>query len=73
MSPEYINANEPVYRYLVSYFLPELSDPNFRQASAQEIKQDERMTYCQHMAAWLLHEKHYDQILNHLKELYELA
>ena len=43
------------------------------QASAREIAQDERMTYCRHMAAWLLYEKHYNQILNHLKELYELA
>ena len=43
------------------------------QASAQEIAQDERMTYCRHMTVWLLHEKHYNQILDQLKELYELA
>ena len=69
MSPEYINMNEPIYRYLVSYFLPDLSDPNFRQASAQEIAQDERMTYCRHMTAWLLYEKNYNQIVNKLKAL----
>jgi len=63
MTPEYINSNEPVYRYLVTYFLPELSDPNFRQASAQEIAQDERMIYCRHMAAWLPHEKQYSKIV----------
>ena len=28
------------------------------QASAQEIAQDERMTYCRHMAAWLLHDEY---------------
>lgn len=69
MSPEYINANEPIYCYLVAYFLPDLSDPNFRQASAQEIEQDERMTYCRHMTAWLLHEKHYERILEKLSSL----
>lgn len=69
MSPEYINANEPIYRYLVAYFLPDLSDPHFRQDAAHEIEQDERMTYCRHMAAWLLHEKNYNQIVNKLKAL----
>ena len=39
------------------------------QASAREIAQDERMTYCRHMAAWLLHEKNYNQIVNKLKAL----
>ena len=61
MSPEYINSHEPVCSCLVTYFLPEPSDPNFRQASAQEIALDERMTYCRHMAAWFLHEKYYKQ------------
>lgn len=39
------------------------------QASAREIELDERMTYCRHMAAWLLHEKNYNQIVNKLKAL----
>lgn len=69
MSPEYINSHESIYSYLVSYFLPDLSDPHFRQDAAHEIEHDERMTYCRHMAAWLPHEKHYNQILNQLKEL----
>ena len=69
MSPEYINANEPIYRYLVAYFLPDLSDPHFRQDAAHEIEQDERMTYCRYMAAWLLHEKHYNRILKKLSSL----
>ena len=69
MSPEYINANEPIYCYLVAYFLPDLSDLKFRQTSAQEIEQDERMIYCRYMAAWLPHEKNYNQIVNKLKAL----
>ena len=58
MSQEYINANEPIYCYLVAYFLPDLSDPLFRQDAAHEIAQDERMTYCRHMTAWLLHDEY---------------
>jgi hypothetical protein len=66
MTPEYINAHEPIYSYLLSYFLPDLSDPYFRQVAAQEIEQDERMTYCRYMAAWLPHEPHYEEILNRI-------
>ena len=71
MTPEYINAHESIYNYLLTYFLPDLSDPNFRQDAAHEIEQNERMTYCRYMAAWLPHESHYDQILNKLKQLCE--
>ena len=66
MTPEYINAHEHIYSYLISYFLPELSDPYFRQDAAQEIEQDERMTYCCCMAAWLPHEPHYNEILKRI-------
>ena len=69
MSPEYINANEPIYCYLVAYFLHDLSDPHFRQDAAHEIEQDERMTYCCYMAAWFPHEKHYNRILEKLSSL----
>ena len=71
MTPEYINSDEPIYNYLLRYFLPDLSDPYFRQAVTQEIEQDERMTYCRYMAAWLPHESHYNEILNKLKQLCE--
>ena len=71
MTPEYINSHEPIYNYLLRYFLPDLSDPYFRQAVTQEIEQDERMTYCRYMAAWLPHESHYNEILNKLKQLCE--
>ena len=66
MTPEYINTHEPVYNYLIRYFLPDLSDPYFLQDAAQEIEQDERMTYCRYMAAWLPHEPHYDEILKRI-------
>ena len=55
MTGEYINAHDPIYNYLLHYFLPDFSDPYFRQDAAQEIEQDERMTYCRYMAAWLSH------------------
>ena len=71
MTAEYINSHESIYSYLIQYFLPDLSDPYFRQDAAQEIEQDERMTYCRYMAAWLPHEPRYDQILNKLKQLCE--
>ena len=54
------------YNYLFSYFLPDLSDPCFRQDAAQEIEQDERMTYCRYMAAWLPHEPYYHEILKQI-------
>ena len=66
MTPEYINSHESIYSYLLSYFLPDLSDPYFLQAAAQEIEQDERMTYCRYMAAWLPHEPYYHEILKQI-------
>lgn len=71
MTAEYIHSHEPIYSYLLSYFLPDLSDPYFRQDAAHEIEQDERMTYCCYMAAWLPHELYYNEILNKLKQLCE--
>ncbi len=71
MTAEYIDSHECIYSYLIRYFLPELSDPYFRQDASHEIEQDERMTYCRYMAAWLPHEPHYNQILYKLKQLCE--
>ena len=69
MTAEYIYTHESIYKYLLSYFLPDLSDHYFRQVAAQEIEQDERMTYCRYMAAWLPHEPYYKEILRNLKSL----
>ena len=66
ITPEYICTHDSIYGYLLRYFLPELSDPLFRQDAAQEIEQDERMTYCRYMAAWLPYQPHYQEILNQL-------
>ena len=66
MTAEYINAHESIYNYLIRYFLPDLSDPYFRQDATQEIEQDERMAYCRCMAAWLPHEPHYAEILKRI-------
>ena len=66
ITSEYINSHECVYSYLLSYFLPDLSDPDFRQDAAYEIEQDERKTYCRYMAVWLPHEPHYNEILKRI-------
>ena len=63
MIPEYINTHDYIYNYLLRYFLPELSDPHFRQEAAQEIEQNERITYCRYMAAWLPYQPHYQEII----------
>lgn len=73
MTAEYINAHESIYNYLIRYFLPDLSDPYFRQDATQEIEQDERMTYCRYMAAWLPHEQHYNEILNRIAGVAQCA
>lgn len=63
ITADYIYAHDSVYNYLVLYFLPELSNPLFRQDVAKEIAENERLAYCRHMAAWLPYEPHYDKIL----------
>ena len=63
ITPEYICTHDSIYSYLLRYFLPELSDPHFRQEAAQEIEQNERMTYCRYMAAWLPYQPHYREIM----------
>ena len=69
VTAEYIHDHNSIYNYLLRYFLPELSDPLFRQDAAQEIEENERMAYCRYMAAWLLYQPHYDQILQHLCDM----
>lgn len=63
ITADYIYAHDSVYNYLVLYFLPELSNPLFRQDVAKEIAENERLAYCRHMAVWLPYEPHYDKIL----------
>lgn len=66
MTAEYINTHDSTYNYLLRYFLPELSDPLFWQDGAQEIEENERLTYCRHMAAWLPYQRHYTEIIKRI-------
>ena len=64
-------ANDNVFTFLVYYYLDQISDPCFEIELANDIKlsHDERLSLCQHMAAWLPYEKHYEEILQHISEL----
>lgn len=59
MMAEYINANDHAYNFLVSYFLPELSETDFRPDVTAE---NERFPVPQYMAALLPYEPHYIEI-----------
>ncbi len=73
LTAEYINTHDSAYAYLLRYFLPELSDPLFRQDAAEEIEQDERMTYCRYMAAWLPFQPHYsNKVLDLIERMYSV-
>ena len=63
ITADFIYTHDSVYNDLVLYFLPELSNPLFRQDVAKEIAENERLAYCRHMAVWLPYEPHYDKIL----------
>ena len=60
MDAGYINANEHAYDFLVYYFLPELSETEFRPDAAEG---DERFFASQYMAAVLPYEPHYTEII----------
>ena len=63
MTSESIYANDSIRR-----FLPELSNPHFRQEAAQVIEQDERMAVCRHMTARLPDQTRCDRIIRHIYE-----
>lgn len=66
ITTDYIYTHDHTYTFLVSYFLPDLSDPIFRREHAADIQKDERLAYCRHMAAWLPYEPHHEQIIQHI-------
>lgn len=68
---EYIYSNDIAYNYLVMYFLPELSDPYFRQENKTFIDQNERYAYSYCMASWLPYERHYEEIIPMLADTLE--
>ena len=67
MSPERIYNSDIIYTFLIYYFIEDLSNPNL--IPPIEKSQNLRWTYCQHMAAWLPHEKHYTEILKRIDQL----
>ena len=62
VTEDYLYTHPAAYDYLVLYFLPDLSEPEFQRYAAAEIDKDERRCYCRHMTAWLPYEKHYAEI-----------
>ena len=64
MTADYIHSHDHAYNYLVSYFLPELSETEFRPDAAAG---DERFPVSQYMAALLPYEPHYDEIIKHIR------
>ena len=64
MMAEYINANDHAYNFLVSYFLPELSETEFRPDAAAG---DERFPVSRYMAALLPYEPHYSEIIRRIR------
>ena len=59
MTANYIYSHDHAYNFLVSYFLPELSETEFRPDAAAG---DERFPVSQYMAALLPYEPHYIEI-----------
>ena len=64
MTADYIYSHDYAYNYLVSYFLPELSETEFKPEVAAE---DERFSISQYMAALLPYEPHYSEIIRRIQ------
>lgn len=60
MTTDYIYSHDHAYNFLIYYFLPELSETEFRPDAAAG---DERFSVSQYMAALLPYEPHYDEII----------
>ena len=60
MTADHIYTHDHAYNFLVYYFLPELSETEFRPDAAAG---DERFPISQYMAALLPYEPHYDEII----------
>ena len=63
MTADYIYTHDHAYNFLVSYFLPELSETEFRPDAAAG---DERFPVSQYMAALLPYEPHYNEIIRRI-------
>ena len=63
MTANYIHTHDHAYNFLVSYFLPELSETEFRPDAAAG---DERFPVSQYMAALLPYEPDYTEIIRRI-------
>ena len=63
MTADYIHSHDHAYNFLVYYFLPELSETEFRPDAARE---DERFSVSQYMATLLLYEANYNDIIRRI-------
>jgi len=64
MTANYIYFHDHAYNFLVSYFLPELSETEFRPDAAAG---DERFPISQYLAALLPYESHYNEIIRRIR------
>ena len=64
MTANYVYTYDHAYNFLVSYFLPELSETDFRPDVTAE---NERFPVSQYMAALLPYEPHYDEIIRRIR------
>ena len=60
MTSDYIYSHDHAYNFLVSYFLPELSETEFDPDAAAG---DERFPISQYLAALLPYDPHYSEII----------
>ena len=67
VSPEAIYANDALYRFLIYYFLEDLSDSSLM--AELDNSPDERWTISKYMASWLPYEKYYPEIIQKIEEL----
>jgi len=64
MTANYIHTHDHAYSFLVSYFLPELSETEFRPDAAAG---DERFSVSQYLAALLSYDPHYSEIIRRIR------
>lgn len=66
MTADYIYSHDHAYNFLVYYFLPELSETEFRPDAAGE---DERFSVSQYMAMLLPYDPHHAEIIKHIHSM----
>ena len=64
MTADYIYTHDHAYNFLVYYFLPELSETEFRPDAAAA---DERFPVSQYLAELLPYDHHYSEIIRRIQ------